>query len=331
MNSSNETFYPLDYWFGLYGFPYILDIITAYALTPIWFLSLILSIFSLFLLCRTQYLASNFFRYMRLYVANCLTLSVMSLTTVLSLTRRFFSISNTYEAAFYGIYVLFTAQSSLYLFSSCVEICLVVERILYLLPRSFRRIKLISFKKFYLILFIFCLLINFSGIFLYQVDFDDVQLDSNTKFRIWYVNLTNFSFSLTGEILYYFGIIVRDIAPMILKLIINSLSIYLVGKYVRNKQRITTTIYNSNLVNFDRKQTYIAILMNIFSLLEHILCVGSYALYFINYMDLSNLVYTFAVLFIAIKHFLIFFILVSLNSLFRNAVKNFFTRSRALN
>ena len=333
MNSSNETFYSLDYWFGLYGFPYILDVIIAYGVTSIWFASVIMSTFSLFILCRTQYLASSFFRYMRLYVANCWILSLLSVTTAISLTHRFFSLSNTYEAAFYGVYVLFMAQSTLFLFSSCIEICLVVERILCLLPRSFRRIKMISFRKFYLILFIFCIAVNVPGIFLYEVEYNDVQLDSNTKFRIWYFALTDFSFSLTGVIIYYFGCLFRDVLPMILKIIINSLSIYLVGKYVRNKQRIaaTTTTSNSNLVNFDRKQTYIAIIMNAFSLLEHILCVASYALYFINNMDLSSLVYAIALLFIAIKHFLIFFILISFNSLFRNAVKNLFTRFSASN
>ena len=328
MNSTNETFYPLDYWFSSYGYPYILDLIATYLITPIWLLSLIFSIFSLFILLKRPFFASNFFSYMRLYVGNCLILSILSLTTILATTRRFLSISNTYEATFYCIYVFIFTENILFLFSSCIEICLVVERILFILPTSFRRIKLISFNKFFLILFVICIAINIPSIFLFDPAFIDVQLDQNRTFRVWYIGFTNFSFSLTGQILNYFGYIFHDILPMICKIILNSLSVYLVGKYVKNKQLLratgTTTKANADLVSFDRKQTYIGLIMNTFSLLEHIFYILNYVLYFLYYYDLANLVYIIAIFFIAMKHFLIFFILLLLNNLFRNEVKNFF-------
>ena len=322
MNSTNETFYPLDYWLSLYGFPNIVDAIVAYAITPVWLFSLIFSLFSLFVLLKTPFLASHFFSFMRLYVTNCLVLSALSLTTILVFTRRCFGITNTYEAVFFGVYVYSTAQNSLYLFSSCIEICLVIEKVLYMLPRSFRRIKLISFNNFFLILFIICIAVNIPGIFLYEPAFADIQLDQNAPFRLWYVVPTSFSFSLAGEVLNYFGYIFRDILPMALKIVVNFLSIVLVGKYVRNKRRIRAA--NSNMVNFDRKQTYVALIMSTFSVLEHILYISSYVLFFFYYYELSNLVYTFALLFIAIKHLLIFFILLAFNNLFRNEVKLFF-------
>ena len=324
MNSSNETFYPLDYWLSLYGFPYISDIIYAYIITPVWFLSFILSIFSLFILFKTQFFASNFFNYMRLYVANCLVLSFMSLTSILAITRRFFSIANTYEATIFSIYVFLTSVNILILFSSCIEICLVVERILYLLPRGFKKIKLVNFKTFFSILFIFCVLINITGVFLFEPAFADIQLDEKTTFRLWYVALTNFSYTLNGQVLNFVGYFFRDVLPMTLKIILNALSIYLVGKYVRNKRRLrtATTTVNSELVSFDRKQTYIALVMSIFSLFEHILYIISYVLYFVSYYELSNFLYNFAFLLIYIKHFLIFFILFIFNNLFRNAMRS---------
>ena len=153
MNSTNETFYPLDYWFGVYGYPYISDIIEAYVVTPIWLLCLILSIFSLFILLKAPFFESNFFSYMRLYVANCLILSLLGLTTIISATHRFFSITNTYEAVLFSNCVGWFASNSLILFSSCLEMCLVVERVLYLLPKGYSRIKIVSFKKFFFILF----------------------------------------------------------------------------------------------------------------------------------------------------------------------------------
>ena len=323
MNSTNETFYPLDYWLGLFGFPYITDVIFAYVITPIWFVSLILSIFSMFILLKTPFFASNFFKYMRLYVANCAILSVVSFTTIIPFTRRFFSITNTYEASVYGICVFWFIGNSLILFSSCIEICLVVERILYLLPRRFKRIKLMGFYKFFCIQFVICILVNVPGIFLFEPAFADTQLDQKTLFRIWYFGPTAFSSSLTGQILNYLGYFFRDILPMALKIIFNSLSIYLVGKYVKNKQRIRAAS-SSELVNFDRKQTYIAIIMNIFSLLEHLLNVTYYVLYFINSYDLCTLVYVVALFCIALKHLLIFFVLLLFNNLFRNEIGNLF-------
>lgn len=328
MNSTNKTFYPLDYWFSLYGYSYFGDIILAYAITPVWLASLILSIFSILVLLKAPFWGPKFFDYMRLYVANCLILSLMSLTTILAFTRRFFKVANTNEAAFYGCYVFFPAQNSLFLFSSCIEICLVVERNLYLLPARFRRIKLIGFNKFFFILFIICLLANVPSMFLFETAFADVQLDPNTPFRLWYFGVTSFLKSLTGQIFNYLGYILREILPMLLKIIVNSLSIYLVRSYIKKKQNIrattTTTTADSYMVNFDRKQTYIALVMSSFSLLEHIIYITSYVLYFIVQSELSSIFYFIAVLIIGIKHLIIFFILLAFNNLFRSEVKNCF-------
>jgi hypothetical protein len=115
---------------------------------------------------------------------------------------------------------------------------------------------------------------------------------------------------------------------MISKIVLNCLSVYLVMQYLKNKQRIraatTTTTANSYMENFDRKQTYIAMVMSTFSLLEHMLYITSYVLYFFYFYELSYFIYISALLFVAIKHFLIFFILLALNNLFRNQVKQFF-------
>ena len=326
MNSSNETFYPLDYWLGLYGYPYIADITIAYVITPIWLLSLIFSIISLIILCKAPFFGSNFFNYMRLYVANCSILSLISFTSILAMTHRFFSIANTYEGVFYGIYVFFTAQNSLFLFSSCIEICLVVERILFLLPTGVRRIKLTSFGKFFLILVIICFVVNVPAIFLFEPAFADVQVDPHTPYRVWYIGLSAFSYSLTGQVIYYLGYLFREVLPMVLKIILNFASIYLVGNYIKNKQRIrgAATTADSHLVNFDRNQTYIALIMNLFSMLEHMLTLTSFVLFYFEYYELSNLVYALGFLFIAIKHFLIFFILLVFNNLFRNEIKSWF-------
>ena len=323
MNSSNATFYSLDYWFSLYQFPRTIDIIVTFILTPFWLLSLIFSIFSLFILMKSTFFASNFFNFMRLYVINCLILSVLALTTIFALTRRIFSITNTYEADFYRVYVYFTAHNSLVLYSNSIEICLVVERILYLLPPRYRRIKLISFKKFFFMLFIICIAINIPGIFLFEPASVDVQLDPNTTFRIWYFGAASFSNTLVGVALNYFLFIFRDILTMIFEVVLNSALIFLVGKYVRSKQRIrgATTTASVPLVNFDRRQTYVALVMSTLSFLKHIVFIASFVLFYFQFYYLFAFFYALALLFIAVKHFLFFFIILAFNSLFRNQVK----------
>ena len=324
MNSTNETFYSLDYWLSFYGYPYTTEIFAAYIITPIWLLSLILSIFSLLILRKAPFYASNFFNYMRLYVSNCLILSVISPTTILVFTRRLFTITNTYEAVFYAVYVHWLISNSLTLFSSCIEICLVVEKILYLLPSSFKRIKFISFKKFFFTLFLVCILVNLSGIFLFEPGYADIKQNPNDPFfRLWLFVPTSFSFTQTGQILSYLGYICRDILPMILKITINMISIYLVGNYVKNKQRIRAAMAvraDSHIANFDHRQTYVAFIMNTFSLLEHLLNITAYVLFFIGYYELTNAFIMLALLVIAIKHSFIFFILLFFNNLFRNEV-----------
>ena len=327
MNSSNDTFYSLEYWFGLYGYPNIADIIVAYVITPFWLLSLVANLFSLLILLKTPFFASHFFSYMRLYVVNCVILSLIGISALFATTHNIFSISNTYEVVYFSYWATWFAANSLILFSSCIEISLVVEKILFLLPARFGRIKFIGFYKFFFFLFIVCLLINLPGLFLFEASYADIQLDQNTTFRIWFIGVSDFSYSPTGEILNYLGYLFRDILPMFSKIVINSLSVYLVRRYVENKQRFVTTAANSNLVNFDQKQTYVALVMSVISLFEHMLYIASYVYYFVNNYDLSTIVYVAALLFIALKHLFIFFILILFNNLFRNEVKKFFKLS----
>ena len=321
MDSINRT---LDYWYSFYGYPYIGDIIAAYVLTPVWSLSFLFSVLNMVILLKPAFFASNFFNFMRLYVANCLILSVISLTLILANTRRFFTNSNTYEAVFYYNYVFMSAENTLFLFSSCIEICMVVERIIYLLP-SFKRIKLVGFKNFFLALFMMCLLVNVPEMFLFEPAFADVQLGPNTVVRMWYVDVASFTFSLAGKIFFYFGYIFRDILPMVLKIILNFISVYLVRNYVKNKKKIRAA--SSHAVKFDRKQTYIALVMNALSLIEHLLYIASYFLFYIYEFDLSTLVFVVALFFIALKHFLTFFILFGFNNLYRNEVLKMFFKN----
>jgi hypothetical protein len=173
--------------------------------------------------------------------------------------------------------------------------------------------------------------VNVPTVFLFEPAFVDIQLEEISPFRLWYVDATRLSKSSTGAVLIYFGCVIRDLLPMVSKIFVSCSSMYLVRKYVRRKQVVisavtstTTTAVSSHLAKFDRSQTYIALVMSAFSLLEHIVYVAAYVLYFLYYYDLSSLIYVFALLFISIKHLLIFFFLLAFNHLFRKQVQTFF-------
>ena len=205
-----------------------------------------------------------------------------------------------------------------------------MERILYLLPARYKRIKLIGFKKFFFILFIICIAINIPGIFLFEPASVDVPLGKYTQFRIWYFGATSFSNTSIGVALNYFLFIFRDIIPMIFEIVLNLVLVHLIRKYLQHKIRISAQTANasSHSASFDRKQTYVALLMSTFSLLEHMVYISSFVLFFFQCYHLCTLFYSLALLFIAVKHFLIFYIILSFNKLFRNEVKHLFKLGR---
>ena len=169
-----------------------------------------------------------------------------------------------------------------------------------------------------------------SAIFPFTTEpaYADVQLNQEIWHRIWYYGVSSFTSSLVGNILNYAGYAFRDGVPLILKLTLNSLMVYLVKNYAKKleaeklefTERIShlidtrqNAVVQTNTNNFvsktDRNQTYIACIMRLFSLFEHSFYTLGYALYFVNIFDLSSYFLCAAVfsiiIYIIINHFLI--------------------------
>ena len=352
MNSTNETFYPLSYWFDLFGYTYIFDSLYFFALTPICLISLGLNIMTFHALNKKPFMKSRFFSYMRYYVFNGIFQSLISMTTFIINTHNFFEFTNTYEALFYGIYIYFSLFSSSLLFGSCLEILMVIERSLYFLPAKFKKIKIINIKIISIIVLLISVFINAIFIFLTEPAYSDVQLSEKTWHRIWYFGFTSFSSTLAGSILNFLVHIIRDIFPLILKIALNSLIVYLVKDYSKKLQmeklefaqkitftkendQNTTAEINTTHYNFisktDRNQTFVAILMSLFSLFEHAFNILWYFIYLFNRIVLSNAFLYAALLSVLIKLICNFFILYKFNCLFRNEIKKMFKFTCILN
>ena len=71
----------------------------------------------------------------------------------------------------------------------------------------------------------------------------------------------------------------------------------------------------------DRNQTYIAIIMCVFSLIEHLFYTLSYMMYFLKHFSLANIFYFLALVSICLKYIANFFLLYKFNDLFRSELK----------
>ena len=340
MNSTNETYYPLEFWFEAFGIPKYLDLISAYIILPIGLISFLLNVLAFIVLRKQSFQKSLFFSYMKLYILNGAILSLICSTTFIFIAQKIFSFSNTYYADAYGAYVFTPVQTMFFLYTSLLEICILIERLLYFLPSRFRKIQNINFIKLNLFLVLFCIILHIPSIFFFVPAFVDVQLDRNTSYRIWYAGITDFSNTFIGQLFNYLQYLIRDILPLILKIILNSMLVYLVKSYLNklkkekfaNAQKffktrndsVNVNIHNENYISkTDRNQTYISLIMCIFSIFEHIFYIGSIILYFLNEFTISNILFCLASLFIAFKHMFNILVLYKFNTLFKIELKKF--------
>ena len=347
MNSTNATNYPLTYWFDHFGFPYILDLINFYTITPLSLISLCLNIITYHILVKVPFLNSEFYSYMKLYVLNATFLSLLLMTTFIVSTHNIFEFTNSYGAEFYTLYLYGFFQSILLIFGSGLEFLLLIERSLYFSPTSFKNIKIIfKSNKCLFVFLIMTFLISGIFIFAVQPDYLDVQLDDKAWHRIWYHGVTSFSLTLAGNALFVFAYFIRDVLPLFLKIALNVFIVYLIKDYTRKlqmeklafAQKIQVCLHNSQsqsslnaknkthhnlLSKVEVNQTHTAIIMSLFSLLEHSFYVFGHVLYFFHFYELYIFFFYAAFFSMVLKLIGNIFILYLFNSLFRNEVKKY--------
>ena len=348
MNSTNATYQTLNFWFEKFGFPYLLDSINFYTLTPLSIISSCLNIITYRVLNKATFLNSKFYGYMKINVLNGVFLSLILITSFISSTRNNFEFTNSYASSFYALYVYGFLLSTFLIIGSGLEFLLLIERSLYFSPTSFKKIKtIIESKKFvYIFPIIACLI---SGVFIFGIQpyYKDVQLDENTWHRIWYPGVTSFSLTLAGNAIFVFAYLIRDILPLILKIALNVYLVNSIRNYTRKlemeklafAQKITFSLQNNEInlnannnnkahYNFiskaERNQTYTAIIMSLFSLLEHSFYVTGHFLYFFQCYALYIYFLYASVMAIALKLIGNVLILYLFNSLFRIEAKKYF-------
>ena len=344
MNSSqNITYHDLEYWFCAYGQPWIMDYLYVYTLLPFFLISFGFSLLSYYVLWKKEFNNNSFFKYTRAFVLNSIFLFAILTTSFIAISRRVFNFTNTYEAIDYATYFYIPVLSMFYLNSSLIEICLVIERLLYFLPVKYKRVKTIGFEKLSLILIILSVIISLPNYFLFYPTYMDVKLDVNTTFRLYYGGNTEFTSSFTGLVMLALMYFIRDILTLVVKIILNIKLIIMVRNYLNKIKReklefalkissgselhgkIVDGVKNVNESGYisktERNQTYIALSMCIFSLFNHLFFTLSYILSFLKSQELAGITIYLTLVSLGLKHVSNFFILYKYKYLFRNKLK----------
>ena len=244
-SSSNQTFNDLSYWLDLLGLSFSLEALTVYSLLPLCLISVVLNSISFWILNKKEFMLGTFFSYLRIYVLNSSAFSLILITAPLFSSKRILTFSNSYTTSFYGCYIFSVLMATLYLFSSLLEILIVVERMSYFLPNRFKKIDKMGAKKFCFVLLALSLLVNSPMFFVtYPKLVYLIKLDQNTTYPLFYWNLTRFSFTIEGSVILSLMGFVRDVLTLVVKIVFNGISAHLVRDYIKrlNKHAIKWAI-----------------------------------------------------------------------------------------
>ena len=339
----------LEYWLRIYGSTWLMDGLYFYLLTPISLVSVIFNLLTYLILKRSSFGSGVIFNYLRAYTINSALLSVLLTTTFICTTYRIFEFTNTYGAYFFGSYFHSPFLSIFYFNGNLLELCIIMERIIIL--NKIKHVKnVLQFKYFKLILFLSSVVINLSVFFLNYPGYDEVELENHKKFRIYYWTVTEFSASTAGRVISYVTYFFRDILSLVVKIVLNIFSVYLIRKYfnkikqdkmvnlpesVISSSKLTNDTYLNNqfsitnaksyLSEVDRNLTYIAIVVCVLSSLENVFFITSYVYVVICFDETSFILWFFSYFSIAIKHFSNFIVLFLFNNLFREEFKKSFS------
>ena len=341
-NNQTQTYLSLYQWLNLVGSYFIYDYLYTYLITGLSIIAFGFNLFSWLVLRKRIFPSTGFYRFMKVYTLNGMILSLLLSTTFLITSYNLFSFVNSYAITFYDVYIFTPLFSAFYLNSSLLQIWMVIERMLYFLPEKFKRFRIIRFKRFCLGLFIISVFIILPNYFIYYPGYFDVPLDKRTAYRIYSIHLTPFSATTVGKALIVLMYFIRDILTLIAKLVLNTILVVQVRRYLFKLKmdklnfalKISTSALHINNIDLskqsyinrtDRNQTYIALIMSLYSLFEHAFYIPAYILFALRINTIAPLFYFLSILAQALKHATNFFIFYKFNFLFRTEVKKSFS------
>jgi hypothetical protein len=296
----------------------------------------LLNSISFYILSKPDFSLSIYYSYLKLYILNSIIICVLLITAFTCNTYRIFEFTNSFEALAYGAYFHTPVVSIFYFYSTLLEICIALERSLKFFPAKYRFKKINNFNNVCMLMFFFSAVINIPFGFIYCPALAEVPV-GNKILNLYYWGLTDFSLSVHGKVITYLVYFVRDILFLLVKIIINVYSVYVVRQYLTKITIGTFAVssgagsYNSDenveinrsiskkgyLTQTDRNLTYLSIWMCLLSVLENMFYAFAYTYFSVIQNEASLTVFFFSYFTLALKHVSNIFVLYFYNNSFK--------------
>ena len=341
MNSDSAE---LQQWYSLFGSPTV-DTLFIALLTPLSALAFMLNVMAYFILREKSFQKIRFYKLLRWYALNNAIASLILTFAFTNQTYTIFTFTNSYATMLYGGYFQLTLILSFYFLLSLYEIFILFERIKYFLPARFGNYKLFKLDKLCYFLLVFSIFVNLPNSFILAPSFLDVELRSNSSFRIYYMGPTEFGQTIIFRVMNCFIFAIRDVLTLLTKLALNVIAKILIRQYMAriNKEknefanrissdRLHFNVAEPNQANqanqavgyiseMQRKQIYLALIRSTFSVLKHLFCITSFLLIYFDSTIPNFLIFYLFLLMISVECFSNIFILFNFYELFRAEFK----------
>jgi hypothetical protein len=142
---------------------------------------------------------------------------------------------NTYWTQVWAHCVYIPIAKMCYFYSCVLGIVILLDRIA-IFSKSVKNLIKLSPAMISFISFAVCFFVDFPYFLVYQPGSKEVKLDATTRFTIWYLGTTTFAQSQAGSLLTFTVATLRDIVVMVILIVLNILSVYLLRKHFNKKK-----------------------------------------------------------------------------------------------
>ena len=329
MNSNLTSILYEERFYLKIGSTWLTDSINLFLTFPIGLIGLVLNIFSFFVLAKIKIKCTKLYDYLKIYSLNSAFICIISSSTFMSYSPRFFPYYLEYFAMLGRCKITAFLLATPYLFGNILDIIIGLERM------SIFNVKIKKIEKFIkpihvtLVSLTISSLINLPLVFTHYIrSKEEIIMGAN-------YNLNNFALCGQTEFLknymtaFLLPIIFRDIITLILEIFASLATIYYYKRYdFKGRQVIRNSNVMPQIQSTRREETgnrlfLMTIWMSIISIISHFITFITYISPLIPNLYLSYTYFvlaSLATLSICLKHFSNFFLFYLFNLNFRNSI-----------
>jgi len=236
-NTFNETIW--ERMFLQLGSTMLLDTLYVYLITPIGLLGFILNIASLIILFKINNKQTVYIYFKTYTLVGIVVCSILMLMPFVR-APRYFTTYLTYPGSFYRCRIFSTIFSVL-LFGTCINICILFERI-----SNFKPIFKNYFRKKPIWVILTCLSLSIvTNIPIYlsvdprpESEYQEALKNYDLLVNFMYCSRPLYSTTLIGRILLFLSAFISGCVFLVVEIIVNFVSLYKFKKFYKNKEKV---------------------------------------------------------------------------------------------